>query len=117
MRAPPASALLLLAAGFGIWATAFVVLYAALSVGCAFGWDGREAALGLSLQRAMLLGLLLAFLALHAALLVHLRARPPSETDATAVFVHRAALIAGTAAMGASVFTYAAVAILSTCTP
>lgn len=37
--APSGAALLLLIAGFSIWASAFACLYGALTFGCAFGWE------------------------------------------------------------------------------
>ncbi|HEY8260865.1 MAG TPA: hypothetical protein VIG55_06605 [Methylosinus sp.] len=52
-RAPSGAALFLLIAGFSIWASAFVWLYGALTIGCAFGWEhamlGRISALRLAL--------------------------------------------------------------------
>jgi hypothetical protein len=51
--APSGAALLLLIAGFSIWASAFACLYVALTFGCAFGWEhatlGRVDALRLAL--------------------------------------------------------------------
>ena len=65
--------LILLVAGFVIWSSAFVALYGALSVGCAFGWDavlfGPVSAL-----RALLIALWL----LHLAMLAMLNLRSKS---------------------------------------
>lgn len=101
--------LLLLAAGFTLWAAAFVVLYAMLSVGCRFGWDGIDLAAGITLQRAQLVALFLAFLAVGAWLAIHLRTSP------RAPFLSRAAYLAALAAFGAIVFSFAAVFTLSEC--
>lgn len=47
--------ILLIPLGFIIWSLAFVTLYATNAIGCAFGWDQ-------SVQRAVLVGISLAFL-------------------------------------------------------
>ncbi|ALA16852.1 MULTISPECIES: hypothetical protein [Chelatococcus] len=109
--------LLSLAAGFGLWAVAFVVLYAMLSVGCAFGWDRGSLVLGLSLQRLQLLLLLGIFLALHVALVVGLKARQSRADAATDRFLRSAARLAAIAALAASVFTYFGAVVLTTCNP
>ena len=101
--------LFLLAAGFTRWAAAFVALYAMLSVGCRFGWDGIELAAGVTVQRAQLVALFLAFLAAGAWLAVMLRAGP------RAPFLARAAYLAALAGRGASAFSFAAVFALSEC--
>ncbi|WP_185984988.1 hypothetical protein [Aureimonas mangrovi] len=46
-------AALLLLGGFTAWSIAFVVLYAVLSVGCAYGWDAMQAG-PVSLNRLVL---------------------------------------------------------------
>ncbi len=101
--------LLMLAAGFTLWAAAFVVLYAMLSVGCRFGWDGIELAGGVTVQRAQLVVLFLAFLAVGAWLAVRLRTGP------RAPFLSRAAYLAALAGLGSIVFSFAAVFALSEC--
>lgn len=53
---------------FLLWSSAFLLLYVAVSLGCAWGWDW-PAALGLSLQRWVLLGVWAVHLALLGALL------------------------------------------------
>ncbi|APF38551.1 hypothetical protein IMF23_07435 [Chelatococcus daeguensis] len=109
--------LLSLAAGFGLWAVAFVALYAMLSIGCAFGWDRGSLVLGLSLQRLQLLLLLGIFLALHVALVVGLSARQQRSDTATDRFLHSAARLAAIAALAASMFTYCGTVLLTTCNP
>ena len=101
--------LLMLGAGFTVWASAFVALYAMLSVGCRFGWDGVELLAGLTLQRAQLGAILLVHLAVGAALALRLHA------PAGAPFLDRAAYLAAIAALVSSIFSFAAVFALSPC--
>lgn len=101
--------LLLLGAGFVIWSSAFVVLYAMLSVGCRFGWDGIELAGGLTLQRVQLVAIFLIHLAACAGLVLVLRA--PAETS----FLRLAAYATALAALAATIFSFAAVFALSPC--
>lgn len=42
MNRPASPSLLLLVAGFGIWSSAFVSLYAANAIGCSFGWQNMD---------------------------------------------------------------------------
>lgn len=109
--------LLSLAAGFSLWAIAFVVLYAMLSVGCAFGWDEAGVVLGLSLQRLQLLLLIGIFLALHVALVIRLSVRQRRSGAATDRFLRSAARLAAIAALAASLFTYFGAVFLTTCNP
>lgn len=99
--------LLMLGAGFAVWASAFVVLYAMLSIGCRFGWDEMELAAGLSLQRAQLLVILLVHLVAGAALVVLLRGGSS--------FMAKAAWLAALAALASTVFSFSAVFALSAC--
>lgn len=55
--------LLGLAAGFLAWSSAFLVLYGLHALGCAWGWDAREAGPA-SLLRLVLVGAWIAHLAL-----------------------------------------------------
>ena len=102
-------ALAMLAAGFTLWAVAFVVLYAMLSIGCRFGWDDIVLFGGVTLQRAQLVALYLVSVAAGAALALALRRR------ADVSFLWRAAYGASLAALAASVFSFAAVFGLSAC--
>lgn len=65
VNVPPAQ-LLWLVAGFIVWSSAFVALYAVNAIGCAFGWAEWA-------QRVTLLGLLLLHAAILVWMLVHLR--------------------------------------------
>lgn len=102
-------ALFLLAAGYAIWALAFVVLYAMLSVGCEFGWEAIELTGGISLQRAQLVALFL----LHAAagaFLVAILYR--GGQDALLI---SAARLTAIAALGSTLFSFFGVFFLSAC--
>lgn len=101
-------ALLLLGAGFTIWAAAFVVLYALLSVGCRFGWDRMEVVSGLTVQRMQLVVLFLLHLAACVALVAALRRH-------SGLFLQKAAYGAALAAAGSTLFTFLPVLVLSPC--
>lgn len=103
--------LLLLVAGFTVWAVAFVALYGMLSVGCRFGWDDTalDMAGGLSLQRLQLIAIFLVHLAAGAAVVMLLRRRRGEG------FLYPLAYFAAIAALGASVFSFAGVFFLSAC--
>lgn len=103
--------LLLLGAGFALWASAFVALYAMLSVGCRFGWDtvALDSVGGLSLQRLQLVAIFLVHLAAGGALVALLRRWRGQG------FLYPLAYFAAIAAFGASVFSFGAVFFLSTC--
>lgn len=102
-------ALLMLGAGFTVWALAFVVLYAMLSVGCRFGWDDIELAGGVSVQRAQLVILLL--LHLMACLALRLSLGAPRRHS----FLHTTARWATNAATAAMIFVFLPVFALSAC--
>ena len=104
-------ALFMLAAGFVIWSSAFVALYAMLSVGCRFGWHDIELAAGISVQRAQLVAIFLLHLAAVTALVLALRGHGPA-----APFLPRASFLAALAALGSTLFSFAPVFVLSTCT-
>jgi hypothetical protein len=114
----PASRLLLLAAGFVVWSSAFVALYAMLSVGCRLGWQDIDLTGGLTLQRAQLLAILVLHLGAGLWLALWLRGRTtiakPSGEPADR-FVRRAAYAAAVAAVAATLFSFAGVMFLSAC--
>lgn len=111
-----ALSLVLLCAGLLIWSSAFVSLYAALSLGCAFGWEAMSVG-PLSLQRAVLVGLWLAHLALVMAVVVftHRRLKAAPSTRDLGGFFARLAFWASFAALGVTVVNYAPVLGLSAC--
>lgn len=97
---------LLLAAGFSIWASAFVVLYGVNAIGCAFTWSQ-------SLQR----GGLLILLALHLAALAWLtwRCWQQRRTTGAAGFVQAVGFGATLAALAATLLTFSPSLILTLC--
>lgn len=107
--------LLLLIAGFVIWSSAFVALYAGLSVGCAFGWDAVR--LGpVSGLRALLVVLWLAHLLALGGLFVLCRKRAQAAGGAEPDgFLAFAALHAGVAAVVVTLINYAPILGLTLC--
>ncbi len=103
----------MLAAGFVVWASAFVVLYAMLSVGCRFGWHEVPFA-GMSVQRAQLIAILLVHVAAGAAVVRMLRTGAAGRDD-TAIFMRRAGYGAALAALASTLFSFGGVFFLSTC--
>lgn len=110
------SRLLLPAAGFTVWALAFVLIYASLSFGCAFGWD--EVRLGglVSLQRAQLV--LLFLVATAASAVAAWALRPATFADGgdpPGRFLGTVGFGAALAALASTLATFAPVLALSTC--
>lgn len=103
------------AAGFLVWSLAFVVLYGALSVGCAYRWDAIMVAGPLSLQRAQLVVLFLAFLALGTAALRAAARRRDGAAGPAAGFTFEVAYFSALAALVSTAFTFFGVIFLSTC--
>ncbi|WP_201159620.1 hypothetical protein [Rhodoplanes elegans] len=106
--------LLLLVAGFVIWSSAFVLLYAASSIGCAAGWE-RTTVAGTSLLRALLVLLWIAHLGALVALVIYTWRRRPGGPGGTATFVRRVAVGAGTAALVATLWTGAPIVATTMC--
>lgn len=106
----------LMVAGFAVWAVGFVLVYGVQSYGCAAAWDTLALG-GVTLQRAVVVGLALATLAGSALVTVLLaRRRPAGSADAgPAAFVRRTALATAAAATAATFFTFAGVVALSPC--
>ncbi|RIY01859.1 hypothetical protein D3218_05890 [Aureimonas flava] len=111
-----AANLLLLVAGLVIWSSAFVSLYALLSVGCAFGWEARSVG-PVSVQRAVLLGVWLLHLAALAALVgwTWRRARRAAPSDPLAGFFARTALACAVVSVAVTLVNYAPILGLSAC--
>jgi hypothetical protein len=103
----PAS-LLLIAAGFVLWASAFSMLYAAQAVGCAVGanvWTHRGAMLLIWAVHLLLL----------VALLVYCRRLPNSSNDGIDDFVRTVAIGSTAAALAATVLTGLVVPVVTPC--
>lgn len=103
MRAVLKNPLLMLVAGFTIWATAFILLYALQALGCAYGWG--------SAHRPVLIGAFVMCLAPLAALAFW----PAPTTTASSPGLFRASRWANRAALGAGVLTYAPVLFATAC--
>ncbi|MBB5752361.1 hypothetical protein [Prosthecomicrobium pneumaticum] len=114
MRTRHPLALVALAAGFGLWLAAFILLYGSLSVGCRLGWHRIELAGGLTLQRAQLVALFAVAVAASGGLAVALRPVRPADEPAEG-FLRPVAFRAAVAATAATVVTFAAVLVLTTC--
>lgn len=93
-------ALILLIAGFSLWAGAFVVLYGLQALGCHFGWGAWH--------RPLLVATYVAFLTPLAWLAWHGRYEPTSKLSRAALWTNRAAL-------GAGILVFLPVTFASTC--
>lgn len=109
MKAPPPIEILGLVAGFAIWSSAFVSLYALHGGACEDGWFSSPGAV-----RAVLAAVLILHLLLHAALCYWLWRRVQAG-DGSVVFLRTASLILSVAAMGATIWTSAPVLVLQIC--
>lgn len=107
--------LLILAAGFGLWAVCFVVIYAVQGLGCAYGWHA------LSIGPVSLLRALLLVLAVAGTLATWIMASQLShiykvqQTSGVATFVFRVAGHAACWAVPATIFTFSGVLMASIC--
>jgi hypothetical protein len=103
-----------MASGFGLWGSAFVLLYATASVGCELGWN--QIRLGpISLLRTILIGLWLIHMAALTGLLIYC-ARATRDNDHRDRFVHRAAMYLTGAANASTVWLAIALGVPSECT-
>lgn len=101
MSATKANGLLYLIAGFVIWSIAFIALYAAQALGCAYGWGDWH--------RPILVGLYLVALAPLIWLSTRSQSTGPDKVLLTAArWANRAALLAG-------VFVFLPVTFASLC--
>jgi hypothetical protein len=108
-RPVPPGQLWWLAAGFAVWCSALVVLYAVHGVGCAFAWSAGPLRLGLAL-------LLLAHLAVIGWIWHRLGGADPSrDFGRTGAFLRIAALWATIAAFATTIFTLGATPLLTLC--
>ncbi|MBB3952488.1 hypothetical protein [Aureimonas jatrophae] len=106
--------LLLLCAGLTVWASAFLSLYALLSLGCAYGWEDRV--LGpISLQRAALVTNWSLHLALNAALVIWARRRARQREGDPEAFLAKVSVVANIVALLATFVNFSPLLPLSTC--
>jgi hypothetical protein len=98
-----------LAAGFGVWGIALIVLYALHAIGCAFAWSAGP-------LRLLLAGVLLAHLTVIGWMWLD-RARAVAEpiSGEAGAFLHRAVLWTVIAAFIAAAFTLGPPLLLTTC--
>lgn len=108
--------LLVLIAGFVIWASAFSVLYGVLSIGCEYGWQNIRTG-PVSLNTLVLAALLFAHLIAHLALLVFTgrRLAISGGWNAPARFLARGSFGTAAAGMVATLWTGAPIAFLTQC--
>ncbi len=98
-----------LAAGFLVWCSALVVVYAFHTIGCTFAWSAGPLRLGLAL-------VLLAHLAVIGWMWRHLGSADPSrDFGQTGAFLRMAALWATIAAFATTIFTLGATTLLTVC--
>ena len=98
-----------LGAGFAVWASALVALYAGHAVGCAFAWHAASLRVGLSAA-------LLVHIAVLATIWHQLANRPIRATDGgTRDFLVTVSLWATVAAIAATVLTLGPPLLLATC--
>ncbi|MFL9828501.1 hypothetical protein [Rhodoplanes sp. SY1] len=113
-RTDRAVTLLLLVAGFVIWSSAFVLLYALQSIGCAAGWE-RTTLAGASLLRALLVLLWTAHVGALVALVIYTWRRRPGGPGEAATFARRVAIGTSTVALFATVWTGAPILATTMC--
>ncbi len=108
-RVPP---LFYMVAGFGLWGSAFVLLYATASLGCEFGWSQIRTG-PISLTRALLIGVWL----IHMAALIWLyrRCARAQADDSTGRFIRRTGLYLTGAAIASTVWLAFALWVPSQC--
>ena len=108
-RQVPPGYLLWLAAGFAVWASAIIVIYAVHAIGCAFAWSAGPLRLGLVI-------VLLAHLAVIGWMWRHLGGADAGlASDRTAAFLRIAAVWTTIAAFATTIFTLGATTLLSVC--
>jgi len=110
MRAVPPQYLCWLAAGFAVWASALLALYAIHGLGCAFGWPSGPVRVALGL-------VLIAHLAVAALMWRHLAGASKSlDATATGDFVRTVAVWCVIAAFVTMILTLAPPLVLTGCT-
>jgi hypothetical protein len=106
-RAVPPSQLWWLAAGFGVWCSALVLLYAMHAIGCAFAWPADA-------LRASLIVALLAHLVLIGWMWLRKPKAEPAFGEVSA-FLHTVAVWTLIAAFVTTVFTLGPTFVIGVC--
>lgn len=104
----PASRLWWLVAGFGVWGSAHVAIYAAHAIGCAFSWPSEPLRIIFAL-----------ILAVHLGILVWMRYRIHAIADRDSrlgAFLHTVFIWSVVAAIAATILSFGPVLLLTTCT-
>ncbi len=107
-----------LTGGFLVWSAAFALLYAVQATGCSLGWHEVGLAGPVTVQRAVLVALFVAFVAGQVAVFLAIRAwqaRGDRGNEGLDGFLRTVALGLAVAALAATPFTYAGVVFLTPC--
>lgn len=99
----------MLGAGFTIWCSALVVMYALHALGCAFAWPTT------ALRASLVLALLVHLAAIGWLWLRFARTRPAQAQGETGAFMHWTVVWALATAFVAAVLTLVPSLLLSTC--
>lgn len=108
-HAVPPSRLWWLAAGFGVWFSALVILYALHDVGCTFGWSVG------TLRSALVLVLLVHLIVIGVMWGALARSDPDPASGASGTFVHEVIVWTLIAAFIATVLTLGPPLLLHRC--
>lgn len=116
----PARRMIWLVLGLTVWAGGFVAIYAALSIGCEYGWHQMELVAGVTVQRTILVILFLGTVAATGlvAWLAWRRwtaARRRDQTEAPARFLEWAAVASSLTAIAAAIVSLAPSVVLTSC--
>jgi hypothetical protein len=98
-----------LLAGFGVWSSALVILYAVSTIGCAFAWPAG------ALRLALALVLLAHLIAIGWMWRDHWAASPDPSVDPTGTFLHTVIVWTLIAALVTTVLTLGPALVLATC--
>lgn len=105
---------ILMVGGFLAWSLAFTIMYAALSFGCAYGWDG--VAVGpMSLNRAVLIGAWIVCLIGLAVLTIACVRLFRAENKGVSVFLRSVGVSLTALALATTVGNFFMVTTMSTC--
>jgi hypothetical protein len=111
-------ALAMLIAGFTLWGAAFVIIYGVQAAGCHLGWHRIDLLGPATVQRTILLALLLAFIAVHVVLIwIARRWRPAAASGDVVIssFMNSVVVRLTVAASLTSLFCFWGIVWLTTC--